>query len=136
MNRDTCQVSDDLSRLRPGSVSFSNWVNEPLLDLRDLLTARDVARLTRRPRWVVYGLSLVGRFPRKRRYHGRAVGWQRVEVLDWLTRGLVAANDDEFDRPERPDRRQVPIGLQPIARQTSLPLECTQSVRVRDRPRQ
>src|SRR5262245_44777940 len=67
-------------------VSLSRWVNEPFPPWRDLLTARDVSRLTRRSKWAVYGLVLVGRFPRKRRFRGRAVGWLRSDVHEWLAR--------------------------------------------------
>jgi len=69
-------------------VSLSPWVNEPLPDWEQLLSARDVARLTRRPRWMVVSLALLGRFPRKRRFRGRGIGWLRSEVVHWLTRDL------------------------------------------------
>jgi predicted DNA-binding transcriptional regulator AlpA len=82
-------------------VTISPWVNEPIPDLREILCARDVARLTRRPGWILYGLALIGRFPRKRRYRGRPIGWQRLEVLDWLTKGLDAANDADFNKPSQ-----------------------------------
>jgi predicted DNA-binding transcriptional regulator AlpA len=67
-------------------VSLSPWVNEPLPPIEELLTARDVARLTRRARWMVATPALVGRLPRQRRYHGRSVGWLRSDVLYWLAR--------------------------------------------------
>jgi predicted DNA-binding transcriptional regulator AlpA len=69
-------------------VSLSPWVNELLPPIEELLTARDVARLTRRARWMVLSLTLLGRFPRKHRYHGRGVGWLRSDVLSWLSRDL------------------------------------------------
>lgn len=69
-------------------VSLSPWVNELLPPIEEILTARDVARLTRRPRWIVASLALVGRFPRQRRYHGRRIGWLRSDVLSWLSRDL------------------------------------------------
>jgi predicted DNA-binding transcriptional regulator AlpA len=69
-------------------VSLSPWVNERLPAIQELLTARDVARLTRRPRWELFGLSLIGKFPRKKRYQGRPIGWCRAEVLEWMTREL------------------------------------------------
>lgn len=100
-------------------VSISPWVNEPLPDLRGILCSRDVARLTRRPRWMLYGLALIGRFPLKQRYRGRPIGWQRLEVLDWLTKGLDAANDERFDlSAHRARSKRHP-------HQTSLPLECS-----------
>ena len=52
------------------------------------MSAHDVARLTRRPRWVLASLVLLGRFPRKCRYHGRGIGWLRSDVLSWLTKDL------------------------------------------------
>ena len=62
-------------------VRLSPWVNEPLPPIEELLTARDVARLTRRTT-----LARLGRLPRQRRYHGRSVGWLRSDVLYWLAR--------------------------------------------------
>jgi hypothetical protein len=108
------------SNRRPVVVTISPWVNEPCPDLRRMLCSRDVARLIRRPRWMLYGLALIGRFPRKQRYRGRPIGWQRLEVLDWLTKGLDAANDESFNPPSQTqgacDWRHP--------RQTKLPLEC------------
>src|ERR1700687_3980207 len=81
------------------AVSLSPWVNERFPNWEELLSAHDVARLTRRPRWVLAGLTLVGRFPRKRRFHGRGIGWLRSDVVHWLAKDLQAANDPEFSRP-------------------------------------
>ena len=81
------------------TVRISPWVNEPLPDLQRILCSRDLARLTRRPRWILHGLALIGRFPHQRRFHGRLVGWCRAEVLEWLTNGLRVANDERFQRP-------------------------------------
>jgi predicted DNA-binding transcriptional regulator AlpA len=67
-------------------VRLSPWVNEPLPPIEELLTAQDVARLTRRARWMVVSLARLGRLPRQRRYHGRSVGWLRSDVLYWLAR--------------------------------------------------
>lgn len=69
-----------------GRVSISKWVNEALPPWSELLSAHDVARLTRRPRWVLSALSLMRRFPRKRHFHGRPVGWHRRDVARWLER--------------------------------------------------
>lgn len=104
-----------------GVVTISPWVNEPCPDLRGILCSRDVARLTRRPRWMLYGLALIGRFPLKQRYRGRPIGWQRLEVLDWLTRGLDAANDKNFDPPSQ--TQSACYKRHP--RQANLPLECS-----------
>src|ERR1700689_2140209 len=98
------------------SVTLSPWVNERFPAWEQLLSAHDVARLTRRPRWVIASLVWVHRFPRKRRYHGRGIGWLRSDIVHWLARDLRAAvpADRHFSGP------------QPLSRQTSLPLQCTQ----------
>jgi predicted DNA-binding transcriptional regulator AlpA len=99
------------------SVTLSPWVNEHCPAWEQLLSAHDVARLTRRPRWVLASLVLLRRFPRKRRYHGCGVGWLRSDVIHWLAKDLRAADC----RAE-----EAPTGSISIARQTPLPLECTQ----------
>lgn len=71
------------------NVTLSRWVNERFPDWRQLLSAHDVARLTRRPGWVLFGLTLVGRFPRKHCFHGRRIGWLRDDVLDWIGHGAA-----------------------------------------------
>ena len=71
------------------TVTISPWVNESLPNIHEILCSRDLARLTRRPRWILCGLALIGKFPRKKRYRGRLVGWSRVEVLEWLSRDLT-----------------------------------------------
>jgi predicted DNA-binding transcriptional regulator AlpA len=68
------------------NVSLSKWVNEPLPAWGQLLSAHDVARLTRRPRWVLLSMMALGQFPRKQRFHGRGVGWLRADVLEWTAR--------------------------------------------------
>lgn len=78
--------------LRRVDVSLSPWVNERFPAWTDLLSAHDVARLTRRPTWVLLSLAAVGRFPRKTYFQGRSVGWLRADVLDWLEK-----NDNEAD---------------------------------------
>jgi predicted DNA-binding transcriptional regulator AlpA len=100
------------------TVSISPWVNEPLPNIHGILSSRDLARLTRRPRWVLYGLALIGKFPRKKRYRGRVVGWCRTEVLAWMTRDLSIETDsrERLNGPRRCSRRHP--------RQGCLPLEC------------
>lgn len=71
----------------PRSVLLSRWVNERFPDWEELLTAHEVARLRRRPRWLLPSLMLLGRFPRKHRFQGRGVGWLRSDVLTWLAKG-------------------------------------------------
>jgi predicted DNA-binding transcriptional regulator AlpA len=116
-------LEDSLSRAHAASaaraqaVTLSPWVNEPIPAWEQLLSAHDVARLTRRPRWILAGLALVRRFPRERRYHGRGVGWLRSDVIHWLAKDLRAENCHDEQALARPVS---------VARQTSLPLECTE----------
>jgi hypothetical protein len=100
------------------AITISPWVNEPLPNIQGILCSRDLARLTRRPRWVLCGLALMGKFPRKKRYRGRVVGWCRAEVLEWMTRELAVEPEthDRLNAPRRRARRN--------ARQQCLPLEC------------
>lgn len=88
-------------------VRLSRWVNEPYPPISELLSAHEVARLTRRPRFVLWGLALIGRFPRKARYRARAFGWRRSEVLDWLARGM--ALQDEHALPAMNRQRDLPL---------------------------
>lgn len=71
------------------NVVLSPFVNERFPAWQDLLSAHDVARLTRRSRWMLLSLVLLRRFPRKYRYHGRGIGWSRAEVALWLARESV-----------------------------------------------
>src|ERR1700756_1870466 len=75
------------SAASPEIVTLSKWVNERFPPWQQLLSAHDVARLTRRPRWVLLGLTLLGRFPRKHCFHGRRIAWLRDDVLDWIGKG-------------------------------------------------
>lgn len=67
-------------------ITLSPWINEPYPSLTELLSAHDVARLTRRPWWLIMGLSLIGRFPKRARFRGRPLGWLRANVLEWMAR--------------------------------------------------
>lgn len=96
-------------------VTISPWVNERYPPVNDLLSSRDVARLTRRSRWVLTGLSLIGRFPKRLKFRGRAIGWCRSEILDWMSRDLTVVRDGAS---RRFCSRKHP-------RQACLPLECT-----------
>lgn len=95
-------------------VTLSRWINEPYPPLTELLSAHDVARLTRRPRWLLLGLALIGRFPKKAWFRGRAVGWWLSDVLEWMARDL--ALDRDHATLSRPCGRRQP-------RQDCLPLE-------------
>jgi predicted DNA-binding transcriptional regulator AlpA len=83
----------DPSLPRRANVTLPSWVNEPLPSYSDLLSARDVARLTRRSRWVLSGLMLLGLLPNRRRYQGRPIGWNRNEVLEWVCRDLATIRE-------------------------------------------
>jgi predicted DNA-binding transcriptional regulator AlpA len=103
------KAAPDSATARP--IVLSRWVNEPYPALTDLLSAHDVARLTRRPRWLLAGLVLIGRFPKKAQFRGRAVGWWLSDVLEWMAKDLAL-------------ERHHPTALQQgRIRQTCLPLE-------------
>lgn len=70
--------------VRSGDVSLSKWVNEKFPSLNEILSAHEVARLTRRHRWVLVALTLLGRFPKQQRFRGRAIGWRRGDLDPWL----------------------------------------------------
>jgi predicted DNA-binding transcriptional regulator AlpA len=86
-------------------VSLSKWVNESLPDWNEILSARDVARLTRRSCWYVHALALLGRFPKRRRFHGCAIGWGKHDVLRWLAEGAA------YQRPFGGQRRLDSSGM-------------------------
>jgi predicted DNA-binding transcriptional regulator AlpA len=95
-------------------VVLSRWVNERCPPLTEILTARDVARLTRRPCWLLLGLSLIGHFPRRAVYRGRPVGWCRSEVIAWMSRDLAL----------EPDCRKTQHRVRHRPHQQRLPLRC------------
>jgi hypothetical protein len=67
-------------------VSISRWVNEPYPAWELILTAHDVARLIRRPPWMLRSLAAVGQFPKKQRFHGKNIGWLKADILNWMAR--------------------------------------------------
>jgi hypothetical protein len=73
------------------AIAISRFVNEPPVAWGELLTAHDLARLTRRPPWLLSGMAVLGRFPRQRRFHSRRIGWLRSDVLQWLSHHPTAA---------------------------------------------
>src|SRR5260370_41994800 len=83
-------------------ISISRWVNEPYPAWDQILTAHDVARLVRRPRWVLSSMAAVGRFPRKQRFRGKRIGWLKADILEWMTRRagfrLAAAQQSPISR--------------------------------------
>lgn len=101
------------------TVTLSPWVNEPPPNIHEILCSRDLVRLTRRSRWELLGLQLIGKFPQRKRYRGRPLGWCKTEVLEWMAGGLSVAAADSTERlngTRRCARRH--------ARQGCLPLEC------------
>jgi predicted DNA-binding transcriptional regulator AlpA len=103
-----------LGATSPDNVVLSRWVNERYPDWEQLLSAHDVARLTRRPRWLLLGMMLIGRFPQKRRYHGRGIGWLRSDIVHWLAKDLPTFH---YTRPARVLRSRGSF-------QIALPLDC------------
>jgi predicted DNA-binding transcriptional regulator AlpA len=103
-----------------GRISLSPYVNEQFPNWGELLSARDVARLTRRPRWIVLTLSALSRFPRKHRFHGRGIGWLRSDVLEWMSRDVTIDPAPVFKRPARRCAKAS-------QRQSCLPFECSSS---------
>ena len=85
---DSCPERRTSSAATSNNVSVSKWVNERFPNWEQLLSARDVARLMRRPQWVLLSMMVLGRFPRKQRFHGRGIGWLRSDVLDWMAKDL------------------------------------------------
>ncbi len=74
------------STVTAADVALSRWVNERFPAWNEILKSHDVARLTRRHQWILSALSFVGRFPKKRQFHGRPIGWLRSDVDHWLGR--------------------------------------------------
>jgi predicted DNA-binding transcriptional regulator AlpA len=112
MRDQTSAAGKPISTANTGKrVLLSPWVNERLPPFNELLRSQDVARLTRRPRWLIAGLCLIGRFPKGQNFHGRAIGWRRSEVLDWLGRNL------------EPSAGKAASSLDRDARQANLPFE-------------
>jgi predicted DNA-binding transcriptional regulator AlpA len=109
-------------------VAISPFLEERFPPLDQLLTAHDVARLVRRPRWHFCGLALIGRFPAKRRFRGRWVGWMRSDISKWMQKNLRVPSA----HPPTTNPAKV------IARQGRLPFGRTEwrpSIRRRRRPR-
>ena len=98
------------------SVTFSPWVNEPLPPWTEILTAHDVARLIRRPPWLITGMAAIGRFPKKRSFQGHKIGWHQADILDWMTRDL------HLENPAMTPRSRNRSKLPGDARQRSLQL--------------
>lgn len=102
------------------NLRLPRWVNEPLPDLRAILSANEISRLTRRPRWLLMGLSVLGRFPKRRTHCGKPVGWHRADVLDWLTQNMRI-------EPEHTIESRHCLQARPL--QACLPLEIASTLR-------
>src|ERR1700722_6036543 len=130
MNVDTAIVEPEPTSVsRVVHVRIPRWINERCPPLNDILSAHDVARLTRRPRWWLTALCVVGRFPKKQHFRGRKIGWCRAEVLGWMARELSveAENYERLSASCRCTRQH--------SRQACLPLECAaRSNREQTRP--
>lgn len=96
-------------------VHLPRWVNEPLPDLRAILSASEISRLTRRPRWLLLGLAALGRFPKQRTHCGKPVGWHRGDVMDWLTQNMAIEDDCKVEartcRSARPRQACLPLEI-------------------------
>ena len=113
--------TNESSPVAPTSIRTSQdlrlprWVNEPLPDLRAILSASEISRLTRRPRWLLLGVAVLGRFPKRRTHCGKPVGWHRADVLDWLTQNLMMeeTHNAEADtcRSARPHQACLPLEI-------------------------
>ena len=96
-------------------VRLPRWVNEPLPDVHAILSGREISRLTRRPRWLLLGLAVVGRFPKQRTHCGKPIGWHRADVLDWLTQHMTIepdlASETRHCRHARPSQACLPLEI-------------------------
>jgi hypothetical protein len=98
-------------------VSISRWVNEPYPAWDQILTAHDVARLIRRPPWVLSSMAVVGQFPRKQRFRGKSIGWLKADILEWMTfrpHSKVATTSEDITsscrrNSDRPGQQALPL---------------------------
>jgi predicted DNA-binding transcriptional regulator AlpA len=94
------------SRFVRQAVSISRWVNEPYPNWDRILTAHDVARLIRRPPWMLSTMAAVGQFPRKQQFRGKKIGWLRADILEWMARTQRSPITTTSDKAYCPRRRQ------------------------------
>jgi predicted DNA-binding transcriptional regulator AlpA len=98
-------------------VSISRWVNEPYPAWDRILTAHDVARLVRRPPWMLCSMAAVGQFPRRQRFRGKNIGWLKADILEWMARTSryrVATTSDKTNScwrhgPNPPNQQTLPL---------------------------
>jgi prophage regulatory protein len=68
-------------RIDPSQVSF-NFAGTDVLD--QVLSTREIVRITGRHRVTIYRWIQAGLFPRKHETRGHKVGWLRSDVQRWL----------------------------------------------------
>jgi len=98
-------------------VSISRWVNEPYPAWDQILTAHDVARLVRRPPWMLSSMAAVGQFPRKLRFRGKKIGWLKADIFEWMTCGsgskIASTSEDitssHWRRSDHPGQQALPV---------------------------
>jgi predicted DNA-binding transcriptional regulator AlpA len=102
-------------------VSLSRWVNERPPAWSEILSAHDVARLTRRRRWVISTLTFLGRFPKQQRFHDRPIGWAKHDVLTWIADSAVSHRRfGGLGHPPALFRRSLPMHV-PRTRRNRVP---------------
>ena len=67
------------SRKQPGH----QHVKEPVIDVDQMLTMRDVLTITRRHRATIYRWIAAGLFPAPREYKGHQIGWVQSDIENW-----------------------------------------------------
>jgi predicted DNA-binding transcriptional regulator AlpA len=114
-----------------GNVELPRWVNEPLLNVHEILSGHEISRLTRRPHWLLLGLAAIGQFPKRRTHCGKPVGWHRSDVLDWLTQHMAIEPDrqaaERTCRQSRPRQACLPLEIS-SARDSRGAMRCRRSV--------
>jgi predicted DNA-binding transcriptional regulator AlpA len=90
MPLDATESASAAPRSEGTRVLLSKWVNERSPAWHEILSAHDVARLTRRRRWILRTLTFLGKFPKRQRFHDRAIGWAKHDVLKWLAESAAA----------------------------------------------
>jgi hypothetical protein len=121
MSTDTSGSRTPVDAVRTDNLSLSKWVNEPLPPWSEIVNAHEVARLTRRHRWILSASTLLGRFLRRQHFRGRRIGWLRSDVAVRLVRKQGASNRHS-QRPQHP--------CSTVRLRKCLPLRCT-ALRVR-----
>jgi hypothetical protein len=105
--KDFCPEQRAPSSAFSNSVILSRWVNERFPAWGQLLSAHDVARLTRRPQWMVLSLVLLADFPANSASTGAksvgydltcSIGWRRIGATRRATliRGPLLSLESRF----------------------------------------